>query len=99
MRKNATFVLYAYFKFWFENCPYSIHLQPSFVGKFNVNYYKIMVQGLFMKEKKEICISFMLAYTILRLVFLLFINFMNGTIFVFIYLSNLTKEKHFVTQT
>lgn len=58
-----------------------------------------MVQGLFMKEKKEICILFLLAYTILRLVFLLFINFMKGTIFVFIYLSNLSKEKHFATQT
>lgn len=48
---------------------------------------------------EEISLLFMLAYTILRLVFLLFINFMNGTIFVFIYLSNLSTEKHFVTQT
>lgn len=57
-----------------------------------------MVQGLFMKGNKKFV--FYLCWHILHYVWYFYlINFMNGAIFVFIYLSNLSKEKHFVTQT
>lgn len=61
-----------------------------------------MVQDVFMKENKKKGRHFYFIFVgIYYFAFgiLLFINFVNGTIFLFIYLSNLSKEKHVVTQT